>query len=81
MANLLHLKASRTRILNTLPSKRFGKDGDIVIARIKGRGVYLCTKVNSVWYTLNKMSELSKIEKTPQNILAKNRHSIQINLL
>ena len=31
MANFQHLKATRTRVLNTLPVKSFGNDGDIVI--------------------------------------------------
>jgi hypothetical protein len=71
MANLLHLKASRTRVLNSLPTKNFGNDGDIVISRINGKGVYLCTKAGGVWYTANRLSELSRIDKTPLNILAK----------
>ena len=71
MANLLHLKASRTRVLNSLPTKNFGNDGDIVISRINGKGVYLCTKAGGVWYTANKLSELSKIDKTPLDIIAK----------
>ena len=71
MANLRHLKASRTRVLNSLPTKDFGNDGDIVISRISGRGVYLCTKAGGVWYTANRMSQLSKMDKTPLDILAK----------
>ena len=41
MANFQHLKASRTRVLNTFPTKDFGNDGDIVISRISGRGVFI----------------------------------------
>jgi len=70
MANLLHLKASRTKILSSLPTKSFGKDGDIVISMIKGKGVYLCTKVGGSWYTQTKMSPLAKLENTPINITA-----------
>tara|TARA_Y100001963_G_scaffold80442_1_gene111619 strand:- start:15866 stop:17671 length:1806 start_codon:yes stop_codon:yes gene_type:complete len=71
MANLLHLKASRTKVLNSLPTKDLGNDGDIVISRINGKGVYLCTKAGGVWYTANRMSELSRIDKTPLDITAK----------
>ena len=71
MANSLHLKASRTQILNSLPNKSFGKEGDIVVSNIKGKGVYLCIKTGGMWYTANRMSELSKIDKTPLNIIAK----------
>ena len=41
MANLLNKKGSKTRILNTFPSKSFGKDGDIVISKILNKGVFL----------------------------------------
>ncbi len=71
MANLLHLKASRTKVLNSLPTKNLGNDGDIVISRIKGRGVYLCTKALGTWHVTSKLSEISKIDKTPLDIIAK----------
>lgn len=71
MSKLLHLKASRTRILSTFPNRNFGKDGDIVISNISGKGTYICIKSNGVWYTANRLSELSKIDKIPLNILAK----------
>ena len=71
MANFLHLKASRTRVLNSLPTKDLGNDGDIVISKINGKGIYLCTKAGGVWYTANRLSELSRIDKTPLDIIAK----------
>ena len=64
MANFQHLKASRTRVLNTFPTKNFGNDGDIVISRISGRGVFICTKAGGMWYVANQMQELSRIGKT-----------------
>ena len=64
MANLLHIKGSRNRILNTLPSNTMGKDGDIVLSSIQGKGIYLCSKVKGKWHVSNKMEELRKIEKT-----------------
>jgi hypothetical protein len=64
MERLVHTKASRTKILNTFPTQAFGNDGDIVISRIAGRGVYLCTKVGSAWYVANKLEELRNIGKT-----------------
>ena len=71
MSKLLNLKASRTRILTTFPSKSFGKDGDIVVSNISGKGTYICVKSNGVWYTANRLSELSKVDKTPLDIIAK----------
>ena len=64
MANLLHIKGSRNKILSTLPSNSMGADGDIVLSSIKGKGIYLCSKVNGKWHVSNKMEELRKIEKT-----------------
>ena len=64
MSNLLHIKGSRTKVLNTFPLRTFGKDGDIVISRITGKGVYLCSKAGGMWYTANKMQELQKAGKT-----------------
>ena len=64
MANLLHSKGSRTQIYTTLPSNSVGNDGDIILAQIQGRGVYLCSKVNGKWHVSTKMEELRKIEKT-----------------
>ena len=71
MSKLLHLKASTNKILNSLPNRDFGSDGDIVISRISGRGVYLCSKAGGIWYTGNKMSELARIDKNPLDITAK----------
>jgi len=64
MANLLHIKGSRNKILSTLPSNSMGADGDIILSSIKGKGIYLCSKVNGKWHVSNKMEELRKIEKT-----------------
>ena len=63
MANFQHLKASRTRVLDTFPTNSFGNDGDIVISRISGRGVFICTKAGGMWYVANQMQELARIGK------------------
>ena len=77
MAKLQHLKASRTKILTSLPTKSFGNDGDIVMSKISGRGVYLCSKVNGTWYAANKLQELSSIENSSINKLATKKLSIK----
>tara|TARA_R110002020_G_scaffold204652_2_gene408955 strand:+ start:8159 stop:9841 length:1683 start_codon:yes stop_codon:yes gene_type:complete len=64
MANLLHIKGSRTQVLNSFPTRSFGKDGDIVLCRINGKGVYLCSKAAGSWYAANKLQQLSRVEKT-----------------
>ena len=77
MANLLHIKGSRTQVLNSFPTKRFGKDGDIVISKISGKGTYLCSKAGGTWYTANKLQELSKFEKTSIRDLSVSKLSIK----
>ena len=77
MAKLQHLKASRTKILTSLPTKSFGNDGDIVMSKISGKGVYLCSKVNGTWYAANKLQELSSIENSSINKLATKKLSIK----
>lgn len=64
MANFQHLKATRTRVLNTLPVKSFGDDGDIVISRVTGRGVFICIKAGGMWYVANQLQELTRIGKS-----------------
>ena len=64
MANLLHLKGSRTKTLNRFPLNSFGNDGDIVIVSQKGKGVYLCAKSGGRWHVANKLQDLKKIERT-----------------
>ena len=64
MANLQHLKASRTRVLKTFPVNNFGKEGDIVVSMISGKGTYLCTKAGGEWHTATKMKSLSRLGKT-----------------
>ena len=77
MSNLQHLKASRNKILNSLPTRNFGSDGDIVMSRISGRGVYLCSKVNGTWYAANKLQELSNIENTSISKLVTKKLSVK----
>ena len=76
MSNLQHIKGSRTRVLNTFPTKTLGNDGDIVIARINGKGVFLCSKAGGMWYAANKMQELSKLEKTSIRELTTNKLTV-----
>ena len=64
MANTLHIKGSRNRVLNTFPTNNFGKDGDIVASRIKGRGTFLCIKAGGIWYSANQLQELRNVAKT-----------------
>ena len=77
MSNLQHIKGSRTKVLNTFPVKDFGNDGDIVISRIKGKGVFLCSKAGGMWYAANQMEELKKVGKARADSLSVNK--LQVN--
>ena len=69
MSKLQHLKSSRNKILNSFPTRSFGKDGDIVMCKILGKGFYLCSKISGTWYAANKLQELRNIENTSINNL------------
>ena len=64
MSKLLHIKGSRVKILGSLPTNSFGNDGDIVLSSIKGKGAYLCAKMNGRWHVANKLEDLKKMERT-----------------
>lgn len=76
MSTLQHLKAQRTQVLDKFPTKTFGNDGDIVISRISGKGVFLCSKAGGMWYVANKMQELNQIGKASINSLTVNKIKI-----
>lgn len=73
MSGELYNKASRTRVLSSLPSKSLGKDGDIVLSTIQGKGSYLCVKSRGEWYATSKLEELRKLEKTSIRDLSVNK--------
>ena len=64
MANLLHIKGSRNKVLNQFPNNSFGNDGDVVVCNIQGKGIYLCIKSKGTWFASNQLKQLKKLEKT-----------------
>jgi len=64
MANLLHSKGTRNKVLSGFPTNNFGNNGDIVVVSAKGRGVYLCIKSGNRWHAANKLQDLQRLEKT-----------------
>jgi len=70
MANLLHIKGSRTQVLSSFPLNSFGSDGDIVVVLVKGKGTYLCSKAGGIWYTANKLQQLNNREKTSSRFIS-----------
>ena len=61
MSNLELSKANRTKVINSFPTRETGKEGDIIISKIKGKGYFLCTKVGNAWYSSNKLNELKRL--------------------
>ena len=76
MPNNLHIKGSRTRVLNSFPTSSMGNEGDIIIAKIQGRGVYLCTKAANTWYVANRLQEARNVENSSIRNLKTNQITI-----
>ena len=76
MAKSLHTKQEKPQILTYFPTKAYGHDGDIVISKIQGRGIFFCVKVNNIWYAQTTMQPLNKIDE----IFIKNLKSEKITL-
>ena len=45
-------------------------------SRIKGKGVYLCTKAGGMWYVATQLQELNKIDKSVNRILNTNKLNV-----
>ena len=54
-------KAEKPKIIGYFPTKAYGQDGDTVISKIAGKGVFFCVKAGGLWYAQTTMQPLSKI--------------------
>ena len=70
MANLELSKANKIKVLNSFPSSFVGKEGDLIISKISGKGKYLCAKVGGTWFAADKLNELN-IDPYPNRWIAK----------
>ena len=61
MANTILTKQDKPKILNYFPTKQYGQEGDIVISKIKGKGIFFCIKASGAWYAQTTMQPLNKI--------------------
>ena len=61
MANLELSKANKIKVLNSFPSSFVGKEGDLIISKISGKGKYLCAKVGGTWFAADKLNELNRL--------------------
>ena len=77
MANLQHIKGTRTKILNSFPVNSYGSDGDIVCVSIKSKGVYLCIKSKGRWFVANKLNDIRKLDRQKMEKLFADKLSIK----
>ena len=61
MAYNLNVKSDKPKIISFLPTKQYGKDGDIVISKLKNKGVFFCIRVHGIWYAQTTMRPLNRI--------------------
>ena len=54
-------KAEKPKILSYFPTKTYGQEGDTVVVRMPGKGVFFCVKAGGLWYAQTTMQPLSKI--------------------
>jgi len=55
-------KAEKPKIIGYFPTKTYGQDGDTVIVKMRGKGVFFCVKAAGLWYAQTTMQPLSKID-------------------
>ena len=58
---LLQQKLTKKPLKNVLPSKEEGRNGDLQLANISGKGQFLLGKINGEWFT-NKLSSIRKMD-------------------
>jgi ribonuclease BN (tRNA processing enzyme) len=54
-------KQEKIKVINYFPTKNYGREGDIVVANIRNKGLFFCIKANGQWYAQTKMQPLNKI--------------------
>ena len=54
-------KSEKPKVLSYLPTKEYGQEGDTVVVRMSGKGVFFCVKAAGIWYAQTTMQPLSKI--------------------
>ena len=64
MPNTFLTKQDKPKVLTYFPTKAYGSDGDTVVVKIQGRGVFFCIKAGGLWYAQSGMQPLNKLDKT-----------------
>ena len=54
-------KAEKPKIIGYFPTKAYGQDGDTVVVKMRGKGVFFCVRAGGSWYAQTTMQPLSKI--------------------
>ena len=79
MAQQILTKQDKPKILEYFPTKQYGQNGDIVISRIRGKGIFFCIKVGGAWYAQTTMQPLNKINDEEKSLLEGNILTNQTN--
>ena len=61
MANTFRTKADKPKVLTYFPTNNYGQEGDIVVSKIRGKGVFLCVRAGNQWFAQTTMQPLNKI--------------------
>ena len=61
MAQSIRSSSNRIKVIHYFPTKAYGQEGDTVVSKISGKGVFLCVKAGGLWYAQTTMQPLQKI--------------------
>ena len=77
MAVSFRQDTNKPKVIPYFPTKSYGKEGDIVISKISGRGVFLCIKASGIWYSQTSMQPLQKINTSYIKNLSSDKMTIK----
>ena len=77
MAVSFRQDTNKPKVIPYFPTKSYGKEGDIIISKISGRGVFLCIKASGVWYSQTSMQPLQKINTSYIKNLSSDKMTIK----
>jgi len=77
MAKSISRSGTRPSVISYFPTKAYGQDGDIVVSKIPGKGVFLCIKAAGSWYAQTSMQPLQKVNTSYIKNLSSDRMTIK----
>ena len=77
MAKNISRSGTRPSVISYFPTKAYGQDGDIVVSKISGKGVFLCIKAAGAWYAQTSMQPLQKVNTSYIRNLSSDKMTIK----